>query len=193
MQVLPHISSLGLNEQEIAFSSSVADGPYAELFKSQSGQPEIHKISDMILWILKTYGYSKKRPLSRLTRVHFHSLTYHIIGVIPSAWQNTESAVAAGTRLAGRQACDVDQLSPEITDLKIPSKFKLFSEDKERLFDSTKPVLSWDREEFHFAFSPVLVCKHPEKTVGLGDSISSTGLLYSQYDHSYTGTPTKSS
>ena len=176
------VDSLGLNEQELSFSSQAVGGPHHDDYLTRSDQPEIHKMSDMVLWLLQTYGYSKNNPKSRLTRVHFHSLTYHIIGVVPDAWTNSESAIAAGTRLAGRQACDVGDLSPEEVDLRIPDSFKLFSGDIERQFNHTNPVLSWTRKGLHFVFSPVLVCHEPKRTVGLGDAISATGLMYSQFN-----------
>lgn len=184
-QVLIGVDSLGLNEQELSFSSHAAGGPHQDDYLTRKDQPEIHKMSDMVLWLLQTYGYSKNNPKSRLTRVHFHSLTYHIVGVVPGAWSNSESAVAAGTRLAGRQACDVGNLSPEEVDLRIPENFKLFSGDIDRQFDQENPVLSWDREGLHFVFSPVLVCHEPKKTVGLGDAISATGLMYSQFNKNF--------
>lgn len=181
-QVTPVISSLGLNEQELSFASHAAGGPHDKLFLQMSGQPEIYKISDMLLWLLKTYAYSKDHPDRKMTRVHFHSLTYHIVGVVPSAWSNIEAAIAAGTRMAGRQACDTRRLNSDLVSLKIPSKFKLYTGDEEREFNSHNPVLSWELDGFKFAFSPVLVCKNPLKTVGLGDSISATGLMYSEYN-----------
>ncbi|KAK3586668.1 hypothetical protein CHS0354_001280 [Potamilus streckersoni] len=181
-EIIPEISSLGLNEQELSFSSHVLKGPHSDDFIHQTGQPEIHKISDMILWILKTFGYSKKRPESKLTRVHFHSLTYHILGTVPDAWSNNEAAVAAGTHMAGHQACDVKLLTPEHVELRIPSTFRLYSGGPEKQLDHNHPVIFWDYEGYHFVFSPVLVCKDPQKTVGLGDAISATGLMYSQYN-----------
>lgn len=136
----------------------------------------------MLLWLLKTYAYSKDHPERNMTRVHFHSLTYHIVGVVPSAWSNIQAAIAAGTRMAGRQACDTKRLNSDLVTLQIPSKFKLYTGDEEREFNSHNPVLSWELDGFKFAFSPVLVCKNPLKTVGLGDSISATGLMYSEYN-----------
>lgn len=186
LQVVSHVSSLGLNEQELTFSSHVAGGPHSSYYVTRSGQPEIEKISDMVLWMLKTYGYSKTNPNSRLTRVHFHSLTYHIVGTLPHAWQNSESAVAAGTRMAGRQACDTKNLSPFEIELRIPDTFKLYSGSEEHSFDERNPVISWEREGFHFVLSPVLVCISPSKTVGLGDAISATGLMYSEFTFPYT-------
>ncbi|WAQ97781.1 ADPGK-like protein, partial [Mya arenaria] len=170
--IIDEVSSLGLNEQELTFSSYVANGPHSSYYHSRNGQPEIYKISDMVLWLLKTYGYSSKNPRSRLTRVHFHSLTYHIIGSLPDAWLNSESAVGAGTRMAGRQACKVDRLSPPDIELRIPQSFQLFSGSDAVTFNESKPVVSWKREGFQFVFSPVLVCINPLKTVGLGDAIS---------------------
>ncbi|CAH1796959.1 unnamed protein product [Owenia fusiformis] len=184
--VLPTVSSLGLNEQELAFASHATDGPHNTMYKEIKGQPEIHKVSDIMTWLLKTYSYgSKNYPNSKLTRVHFHSLTYHITGTLNVAWRNERAAVAAGTRIAAKQACDMKIFDPTKVDIKSPEQFKLFTGDKLRSFNQSEPVLSWKTGDFKFCFSPVLVCKHPLKTVGLGDAISATGLLFSEYDAKY--------
>jgi ADP-dependent glucokinase len=44
------------------------------------------------------------------------------------------------------------------------------------------PLASWMRsEEIVFIYTPVLVCKFPQQTVGVDDAISATALLYSQF------------
>ncbi|KAK7480016.1 hypothetical protein BaRGS_00028749 [Batillaria attramentaria] len=182
-KVLPRITSLGLNEQELAFASVAAGGPHSDHLENSSGQPLIHKMSDIMLWLLRTYGFSSGNKESRLSRVHFHSLTYHIVGVHNSQWRNLRSAAMAGSRIAGMQACDIRVLDPDYVDLKIPLEFQLFSGDRQRTFDPQNPAYLWTIDEFHFVFSPVLVCKHPVKTVGLGDAISATGLMFSQFVH----------
>ncbi|XP_071116162.1 ADP-dependent glucokinase-like [Haliotis cracherodii] len=179
--VLKHVDSLGLNEQELVFSSRAGGGPHSRDTDHQLAQPEVHKISDILLWFLHTYGLSEHNPSSRLTRIHFHSLTYHISATVGGRWRNLESSIAAGTRIAGIQACNVSHLSADILDIKIPLKYKLFSGDVDRDFNPARPVVSFSREGIKFVFSPVLVCKHPLKTVGLGDAISTTGLMYSQF------------
>ena len=177
--MISKVTALGLNEQELSFASHALKGPHSDLFKEE-GQPSIHKVTDIIVWILQNFGRSADHSEQMsLTRVHFHSLTYHIIGTIPGTWQNVPSAVAAGTRMAGQQACDTDILNPNDMELRIPRRFKLFSGDDARLFDPESPVISFTHKGFEFSFSPVLVCKVPLKTVGLGDAISATGLLYS--------------
>ncbi|GFO02997.1 ADP-dependent glucokinase [Plakobranchus ocellatus] len=182
-KVLPNVNSLGLNEQELVFASKSCGGPHHNLFDVEHhGQPDIHKISDILLWLMQTYGHSQKNnPSSRLTRIHFHSLTFHIIAVQETSWSNSDNAVAAGAQVAGLQACDTGALTNDLVDLKIPSNFKLFSGDSEREFDPDKPLMTWRKNGILFALSPVLVCKHPVKTVGLGDAISATGLMFSQH------------
>ncbi len=181
-QIFTLVSSLGLNEQEIGLISHVMGGPHPNLHLQQ-GQPLIHQITDTMTWILRTYGYSETNPTSRLTRVHFHCLTFHIIGTVPGKWSNTDIAVAAGTRRAGQIACDKENLSSEDLELRIPLMFTLHSGAKIQPFESSKPVQSFQHLGYDFFFSPVLVCKQPLKTVGLGDAISATGLIYSEYLH----------
>lgn len=45
--------------------------------------------------------------------------------------------------------------------------------------DLAQPVIELKRGSIKFQMTPVLVCKNPKRTVGLGDSISSVGLVYS--------------
>jgi ADP-dependent glucokinase len=181
LQVFSKINSIGLNEQELAFISYVVGGPHTDLYESSS-LPPVHKVIDIMSWIMTTFAHHPQtRPRSRLTRLHFHTLSYHIIAVLPSTWENLSSAVAAGTKQAGRLACNSQDLDPAKMVLKMPLAFKLFSDDPERSFDPMNPVSSFNHNGIDFALSPVLVCKEPIKTVGLGDSISATGLLYSTF------------
>jgi len=47
--------------------------------------------------------------------------------------------------------------------------------------DPLNPVVVWTEDNIEFNLSPVLVCRKPMKTVGLGDAISAVGLLYQDY------------
>lgn len=169
---------MGLNEQELAFIAHAAGGPHNDLI-NEEGQPPVHKISDIMHWVLTNFARSERNPNSKLTRIHFHSLTYHIIGYVNGTWTNVDSAVAAGARIAGKQACDDPDLISEKLELRVPRTFKLYTGDTERELNPSEPVMTWARGGFSYVFSPVLVCKKPVKTVGLGDAISATGLLFS--------------
>ncbi len=83
-----HINSLGLNEQELLYlAHTSSEAPHSDYFNKLSGQPEISKVTDILHWILSKFGKSLSNPYSRLTRIHFHCLTYHII-VVKVNFQN---------------------------------------------------------------------------------------------------------
>lgn len=45
VQIIPHVDSLGINEQELAFLSHVAGGPHMEEYPVQAGTVHAHKAS----------------------------------------------------------------------------------------------------------------------------------------------------
>ncbi|XP_018108379.1 ADP-dependent glucokinase isoform X2 [Xenopus laevis] len=176
-QVFPFISSLGLNEQELLFLSHSASGPHASI-SAWSGIPEVGIVSDILFWILK----GSKNEASSLTRIHFHTLAYHILATIDGFWGNQVSAVAAGARVAGTQACASETIDATRVKLKTPLEF---STSREQVGSTVRvsaqePVAVWIREGVTFHFTPVLICKEPVRTVGLGDAISAEGLLFSE-------------
>lgn len=183
--IFPRIDSLGLNEQElISFAKSAKAGFD---FTRIPPKPGIPVASDLLHWLLQTYS-SLGRNSSRLTRVHFHTLSFHIIASLQRSgrWGNSASAVLAGARVAGLQACDADEFTPGKFEFRVSLNFSLSSTDPklsksvEHITPNT-PMASWLRRGVVYSLSPVLVCKNPLKTVGLGDAISALGLLYSEF------------
>ncbi|XP_068000396.1 ADP-dependent glucokinase isoform X3 [Melanerpes formicivorus] len=179
-QVLPLVNSIGLNEQELLFLTQAAAGPHASL-GSWSGVPDVGVVSDILFWLLKEQGRPARRA-SDLTRVHFHTLAYHILATVDGFWGNQAAAVAAGARAAGTQACATETIDASRVFLKAPLEFVTSQlEAPARVsLNPDEPVVSWQREGISFHFTPVLVCKDPVRTVGLGDAISAEGLLYSE-------------
>ncbi len=192
-EVLPQIDSLGLNEQELL---SIAKSKEADFdFKTIGPKPAIPDASDILDWLFDTYS-----PLninnSRLTRIHFHSLTYHII-VTPKSrlggttWKGGLNAVMEGSKIASLQACNTDKIDPSLHELQIPDKFSLSNNDEvlQRAkieYNPENGYVAWLRDEEHkieYKMSPVYVCRRPLKTVGLGDAISATGLLNSEFTY----------
>ena len=214
--MLQEINSLGLNEQELLFLAySYENSPHSNYFLEMDGQPELLKVVDILEWILNKFGLSEPNPDSKLTRIHFHSLTFHLIAEIAYNdvifWSNTASSLMSGAMIASKQACgfefnDKSENSAQLENLlelkmaynvdNLNSKnifFKVNDENKNSnlnmnsnndylKFNSSNPVLEFNRGNVRFTFTPVLVCKKPSKTVGLGDAISSNGLLYAIFD-----------
>eukprot|EP00069_Balaena_mysticetus_P017993 bmy_10992T0 len=179
-QVFSAVTSLGLNEQELLFLSQSASGPHSSL-SSWTGVPDVGVVSDILFWILKEHGKSESRA-SDLTRIHFHTLAYHILATVDGHWANQLAAVAAGARVAGTQACATETIDTRRVSLKAPREFMTSrSEAGSRvMLNPNEPVVRWHREGVSFHFTPVLVCKDPVRTVGLGDAISAEGLFYSE-------------
>ncbi|XP_023959784.1 ADP-dependent glucokinase isoform X6 [Chrysemys picta bellii] len=179
-QVFPLVNSVGLNEQELLFLTQSASGPHASL-GSWNGVPDVGIVSDILFWILKKHGRNMDKA-SDLTRIHFHTLAYHILVTVDGYWGNQIAAVAAGARVAGTQACATETIVTDRVFLKAPLEFVTSrTEAPSKIsLNPGDPVAHWHREGISFHFTPVLVCKDPIRTVGLGDAISAEGLLYSE-------------
>ncbi|KAG5273033.1 hypothetical protein AALO_G00146840 [Alosa alosa] len=180
-QVIPIVNSIGLNEQELLFLSQAGRGPHSEL-KTWDGLPDVGRVSDILLWILKQHGRSDPSSEADLTRIHFHTLSYHILATVDGYWGNQVAAVAAGARVASCQACGIQAIDVQKVILKAPHTFySSHSEPREQLnISPNQPVTIWHRDNVTFYLTPVLVCKQPLRTVGLGDAISAEGLFYSE-------------
>eukprot|EP00794_Sanderia_malayensis_P018131 gene18131-19941_t len=187
--IFPLVDSIGLNEQELAFLTVALAGPHKTDGDLRQWPPEIAVMADILFWTIVKFGrHSEDYPSSRLSRIHFHSLTYHIIAVRPTNWRQNVAAAAAGSSAATRQACDHEHgINLEEVELRTPKYFarSVNSMPLRRNLvkhDQANPVTSWSRDDVEFHFSAVLVCKNPKRTVGLGDCISATGLQYSKFN-----------
>jgi ADP-dependent glucokinase len=140
--------------------------------------------------LLLSFGNSTgKNSSSKLTRVHFHYLLYHIVALTDNdLWSNTDASLIAGSKVASKQACDYDYHENESEDFseKVFFKFgtKKFEIEKDNflMLNSSNPILKFKRNSIYFYLTPVLVCKKPLRTVGLGDAISSTGLFFAKFN-----------
>lgn len=178
---MPIVSSIGLNEQELLFLSHAGEGPHADL-AAWKGIPDVGRVSDILLWILEQHGRSDPSSEADLTRIHFHTLAYHILATVDGYWGNQAAAVMAGARVASTQACGVRSVDISKVELKAPLEFhSSHTEPREKLtLNPAEPVTVWHRGNVSFHLTPVLVCKQPLRTVGLGDAISAEGLVYSE-------------
>lgn len=187
-RIVPYVDSLGLNEQELAFFSHVGNGPYTDLYPIAPGAVHVHKVVEMLRWLLTTYGHDKSNLESKnykykLSRIHFHSLTFHLMVYRGTDWSNLASGLAAGAKVAARQACQATSgLNTDNLELRSPWSFVLDKEaGKSYQFEPQRPLASWMHNDIVFIYTPVLVCKFPARTVGLDDAISTAGLIYSQF------------
>ena len=130
-----------------------------------------------------------------LSRLHYHSLQFHMIAQTGSRWASGASAVAAGAVVTTFQACNVTHESQlHSNDLDLPAPLRIdvtqpsqplvkLSLDNIVKVRVKSPVAQWSwplaegkQTAVTFSYAPVLICKSPKGTVGLGDAISASGL-----------------
>ncbi|KAG8144956.1 putative ADP-dependent glucokinase-like protein [Naja naja] len=177
-----HLELAGMTDPDLMrdIIHQAASGPHSSL-TSWNGVPEVGTVSDILFWILREHGRTSARA-SDLTRIHFHTLAYHLLVTVDGYWANQVAAVAAGARVAGTQACATQTIDASKVFLKAPLEFATSkAEGASRVsLNPKEPISVWHRDGISFHYSPVLVCKSPLRTVGLGDAISAEGLLYSE-------------
>lgn len=183
-KVFPLVSSLGLNEQELLFLSRSLSGPHSDSSWTEVGvsSPAAVTIAtDVLRWILQRFG-SLSGSSSRLSRLHFHALPFHVVAVVTGAhrWGNQEASAAAGARTASAQACGRAHVHAQESELLAPLTFNISSQSHALTLDPDRPITVWEHGHVTLHLSPVLVCKRPIRTVGLGDAISANGLLFSE-------------
>lgn len=177
--LFPKIESLGLNEQELLSVAKSSNAPFD--FEGIPVKPGIEWLLDVLHWLMQTYS-SASSVQSSLGRVHLHSLSFHVIATVGGGpWSNNKEAVMAGARIAGLQACDTDTFTSSDFEVAVPEEFHVSITDTTLLKEEMAGCTKWSRDGISYHFSPVLICKKPTKTVGLGDAISALGLMYSQY------------
>lgn len=191
-KVIPYVDSLGLNEQELTFLSKVGIGPHNERYPVVAGTLQPYKAVDMLAWLMKTFGHDRSNPEAkeyhhRLQRIHFYSLTYHIMVSRGPDWSNLAAGLAAGARIAGRHHCGLqktNRMDSEVLEIRMSTVSYLLDRQINKVyqFNPHSPIASWIRDDdLVFIYTPVLVCKFPQHTIGQDDAVSSTALLYSQF------------
>lgn len=179
-KVFPLVSSLGLNEQELLFLSRSVGGPHSDLSWTEVGVASpaaVAVASDVLRWILQRFGAVSGESL--LSRVHFHSLPFHVVAVMTGHWGNQAASAAAGARTASAQACGRTHVHAPEAQLQAPLHFNI-NQSHTLSLDPDRPITVWQQHHVTLHLSPVLVCKRPIRTVGLGDAISANGLLFSE-------------
>ena len=213
--VFRSVDSAGFNEQELAdileVLQTMAKMPASSLLDTRGLRraPGPQAVASALKAVARTaYSTSSMVTSKFISRLHFHSLPFHMIATIrldgngakhQRQWASTaqERSLAAGASTASYRACSHD--GEELTDNDIermaPLHFPVggwpHAEAKDQgekhvTVNATHPVASWTEKfadstgkvigNITFFYTPVLVCRVPVRTVGLGDSISAAGL-----------------
>lgn len=200
--LLPVVDSIGLNEQEMgdlyaALGGELAEGDTAGLAKDgavpllseiNGRVPAPRAVAAAVRYVLERYP--------NVGRVHFHSLAFHVLAERRTGkahvWRKGGAAAAAAATTATLRACDAAEPDLHGNDLDLILPALAFSvadpavtpsadaAEPRVTISEAEPVARWSwassSGDVAFKLAPVLVCKEPKATVGLGDAISASGL-----------------
>uniref|UniRef100_A0A915KAT6 Uncharacterized protein n=1 Tax=Romanomermis culicivorax TaxID=13658 RepID=A0A915KAT6_ROMCU len=180
--IIPFVDSIGLNDQELLVLANVGDGPFANT--SQGDILEPHKTVFVLCG-----------QCSRLQRIHVHANGYHILAVSGDSWTNNRAALSAGARLGGKRACGemIGYLETDTVELRLQKRHFLLDQDIDEFYmlNPRQPVYDWSTvfrpkghsewSEIYFFFTPLLMCRKPRNTASLGDIITSSALMFSEF------------
>ncbi|CAK4701593.1 unnamed protein product [Aphanomyces euteiches] len=170
--ILPHVHSIGLNEQELAILHHFLIT--GEELVTTSSRPSVLTVTTQIAEVI---AYAKKAEqlnqaqgtpiaaLGSLSRIHFHTLQFHIIcQKRESGWENPMTALMQAALISSKLACGDRSRGMKSSEMSInPS-----------LVEIADIFLG----DFQCYIVPMLACKRPDHTCGLGDNISGAGMAY---------------
>lgn len=174
--LLASVDSIGFNEQELGDLYAALGGTLwpAEQFARAPRDivvPALAFLFDLSAR-LHADALAAGRRARRLSRIHFHYLAYHIVAVRDDDWHGGREAVAAGSLAVTMAACAfADEAAFDAAQVQLRAEGSVESVRVSLAGGS----VAW----LHIA--PVLVCRRPVRTVGLGDVVSATALVNMQF------------
>lgn len=204
--ILPWVDSIGLNEQELyILHHYLVTG---EEGTATNSRPTVAQISAQLHDVIqhsaraklafekqggKSQDPSETLALAQLNRIHFHTLQFHIIcQKDDSIWEDPTTALIQSSLMSSKLACGKNNTTPAImrhsADMEVDLDRvevllarELLLSKKQGLtvsIDPESPVVSWREADYQCHMVPMLACKKPDRTAGLGDNISGTGMAY---------------
>mmetsp|Transcript_6248 Transcript_6248/g.13681 ORF Transcript_6248/g.13681 Transcript_6248/m.13681 type:complete len:199 (-) Transcript_6248:29-625(-) len=174
--IFPHVTSLGMNEQELALLHDTIK--HDTLTRSAAHSPRVRDTLDTTKALL---AMLRSGPAPQLTRIHVHTLAYQLGAVMyDSSWKDTGKAMVKASLIAARYVCGSENVNMDAVKVLLDSSFS--RSDGERIgFGRDDSFRCWREDiagtRFQFCLAPNLVCSKPRYTVGAGDNISSGGFF----------------
>ncbi|KAK1170140.1 ADP-dependent glucokinase-like [Acipenser oxyrinchus oxyrinchus] len=179
-RVVPHASSLGMNEQELPNLLSLLKGGSVTVLSDPN--PRVATVLDQMRELYRLLSTERRGQAGgrRLTRLHVHTLAFQaIIVTTGSPWKNTMSATAKASLTANRHVCGSPDINPSKAKLIMDDSFSISRQEGSQRMPllETKPVACWEEADYEVCVAPVLVCTDVYQTAGGGDNVSAAGLV----------------
>lgn len=188
--VIPHIHSLGMNEQELPnLLGYLKEG---DVNIRSEAYPRVASILDQMRHL---YQLLQKPTRGRLSRIHVHTLAFQAIMVRKgSQWLNTLTSSVKAALTAHRYTCGSHEIDMDKAKIIMDESFTTSKQGSRRRipFNPKHPVVCWQEdiqidspdnkssnlETIEICVAPVLVCTKVKQTAGAGDNVSAAGLIF---------------
>lgn len=180
--ILPHVDSLGMNEQELPNLKNLLQ--YGNITLASDPYPTVASVLDQMRDVYELLYIQTK---GKLNRIHVHTLAFQaILTRNDSNWKNSLAAAAKAALTAHRHTCGSEFIDAQKAKLIMDDSFTTSRNgpEKHRIpFDAKHPVAcwresaSWNRHSIQLCVAPVLVCTRVLQTGGGGDNVSAAGLV----------------
>lgn len=165
--ILHSVASIGLNEQELAMLDWKLHSPESPQPRGTLSKPALEETLEKTRKVLRTLSHE-----GSLSRMHFHTLHFHAICYDPDLWASGAAAVAAGSAVTSELSCGDAFAKRDMAAFDLRYSGPVSCETSRTIEGEAGPKV------VECCVAPVLVCKNPLRTAGLGDNISGAGLRY---------------
>ena len=173
--VIPFVTSMGMNEQELPNILSMLK--YGDIVTVADANPRTAHVLDSMRSL---YSVMKEKSVRGLERIHIHTLAFQaMLTKKSSKWKNAIGAVAKASLVANRYVCNSKDIDLSKSKLLMDESFAASADENSKriTFKPDEPVSCWDEDDYEICVSPVLVCTDVYQTIGGGDNISPSGFL----------------
>lgn len=192
--ILPHVNSLGMNEQELPTLLNYLN--HGDINIRSDTYPRVANILDQMRQL---YQILHEPTKGRLTRIHAHTLAFQAIMIRNnSGWQHSLTSSVKAALTAHRYTCGSDEIDMAKAKLIMDESYTTSKQSSRRRipFNPKHPVVCWEEsisvnksyslsttgapktETIEICVAPVLVCTKVRQTAGAGDNVSAAGLIF---------------
>ncbi|KAL4494069.1 hypothetical protein ABPG72_016025 [Tetrahymena utriculariae] len=181
--------SIGLNEQELKNLIQYLENQH--FIEAVSSEFELNQALNDVLKLISLFHKYK----FKINRVHYHTINLQMICSNVNEWESSRLALVKSITVALQESENKERsffdFESQKLKISIPEQiilpffddtFNIISSDSEKKsieFNPEDPVSCWNpHKSIECCVAPNIQVIHPQKTCGLGDNISSTGLVY---------------
>ncbi|KAH9527464.1 hypothetical protein DERF_001476 [Dermatophagoides farinae] len=189
-QIFPHMDSFGMNEQEAANLLSLMK--FGNISYSSNPFPRVaHVLDEMreLFALLESIGNG------RVSRIHVHTLAYQVVMTKidskskQSIWKSNKAAMAKASLTAYRYTCNLPEIDLKRVNILLDDSFAMTMDETniERI-ELDQAIRCWEenieselilnKTRVQICLAIGMVCTDVVQTVGAGDNISASGLMF---------------